>query len=90
VAQFKYLGTTVKNQNLIQEGIKTRLNSGNATHKSVQNLLCSRLLYKNIKLKIWKIIILLVVLCGRETKGDAMPAAKEMISQSLDTFTGSS
>jgi hypothetical protein len=27
--QFKYLGTTVTNQNLIQEEIKRRLNSGN-------------------------------------------------------------
>jgi hypothetical protein len=30
VAQFTYLGTTVTNQNLIQEEIKGRLNSGNA------------------------------------------------------------
>jgi hypothetical protein len=38
-----YLGTTVTNQNLIQEEIK-RLNSGNACYNSVQNLLSSRLL----------------------------------------------
>jgi hypothetical protein len=46
VAQFKYLGMTVTNQNLIQEEIKRRLNSGNACYHSVQNLLSSRLLAK--------------------------------------------
>jgi hypothetical protein len=35
VAQFKYLGTTVTYQNLIQEEIKRRLNSGNACYRSV-------------------------------------------------------
>jgi hypothetical protein len=44
VSQFKYLGTTVTNQNLIQEEIKRRLDSGNANYHSVQNLLSSRLL----------------------------------------------
>jgi hypothetical protein len=39
VAQFKYLGTTVTNQKLIQEKIKRRLNSSNACYLSVQNLL---------------------------------------------------
>jgi hypothetical protein len=46
VSQFKYLGTTVTNQNLIQEEIKRRLNSGNACYNSVQNLVSSRLLSK--------------------------------------------
>jgi hypothetical protein len=45
VAQFRCLGTTITNQNQIQE-IKWRLNSGNACYHSVQNLLSSRLLSK--------------------------------------------
>jgi hypothetical protein len=62
-----YLGTTVTYQNLIQEEIKRRLNSGKACYHSVQNLFSSRLLSKNVKVRINKSIILLVVLYGRET-----------------------
>jgi hypothetical protein len=36
--QFKYMRTTVTNQNLIQEEIKRRVNTGNAFPLSVQNL----------------------------------------------------
>jgi hypothetical protein len=67
VSQFKYLGTTVTNQNLIQEEIKRRFNSGNACYSSVQNLLSSRLLSKNLKIRIYKTIILPVVLYLCET-----------------------
>jgi hypothetical protein len=67
VSQFKYLGTTVTNQNLIQEEIKKRMNSGNACYHSVQNLLSSCLLSKNLKVRIYKTIILPVVLYGYET-----------------------
>jgi hypothetical protein len=67
VSQFKYLGTTVTNQNLIQEEIKRRLNSGNACYHSVQNLLSSRLLSTNLNIRIYKTIILPVVLYGCET-----------------------
>jgi hypothetical protein len=52
VTEFKYLGMTVTNQNLIQDEIKRRLNSGNACYHSVKNLLT---------------IILPVVLYGCET-----------------------
>jgi hypothetical protein len=34
VAQFRYFGTTEKNQSLIQEEMKRRLNSGNACYHS--------------------------------------------------------
>jgi hypothetical protein len=67
VSQFKYLGTTVTNQNVIQEEIRRRLNSGNACYHSVQNLLSSRLLSKSLIIRIHKTIILSVVLYGCET-----------------------
>jgi len=38
VEDFKYLGTTLTNQNSIQEEIKSRLKSGNACYHSKQNL----------------------------------------------------
>jgi hypothetical protein len=47
--QYKYLRTTVTKQNLIQEEIKRRLNSGNACYLAVQNILSYRLLSKNGK-----------------------------------------
>jgi hypothetical protein len=66
VAQFRYLGTSITNDNLIEEEIKRRLNSGNACYHSVQNLMSSRLLSKNINVRIYKTIILPVVLYGCE------------------------
>ena len=54
-------------QNSIAEEIKSRLRSGNACYHSVQNLLSSRLLSKNLKIKIYRTIILPVVLHGCET-----------------------
>jgi hypothetical protein len=66
VEEFKYLGTTLTNQNSIQEEIKSKL-SGNACYHSVQNLLSSSLLSKNLKIKIFRIVILPVVLYGCET-----------------------
>jgi hypothetical protein len=57
----------MSNQNLIQEEIKRRLKSGNACYNSIQNLLSSRLLSKNLKIRVYKTIIVPVVLYGCET-----------------------
>ena len=64
--EFKYLGTTLTNQNCIAEEIKSRLRSRNACYHWLQNLLSSRLLSKNLKIKIYRTIILPVVLYGCE------------------------
>ena len=54
VEVFKYLGTTLTHQNSIAEEMKSRLRLGNAYYHSVQNLLSSRLLSKNLKIKIYR------------------------------------
>ena len=51
----------------IQGEIKCRLKAGNSCYYSVKTLLSSRLLFKNLKIKIYKTIILPVVLYGCET-----------------------
>jgi sorting nexin-29 len=67
VAKFRYRGTTLTDQNHMHDEIKSRLNSGNACYHSVQSLLSSRLLSRNIKVKIYNTIVLPVVLYGCET-----------------------
>ena len=47
--------------------MKSRFQSGNACYYSVQNLLSSRLLSKNLKIKIHRTLILPDVLYGCET-----------------------
>ena len=58
---------TLTNQNSIQEVIKNIKNSENACYHSVQNFLSFSLLYKNLKIKIYRTIILPVVRYGCET-----------------------
>jgi hypothetical protein len=53
---------------LIHEEIKRKLNSGNVCYNSVQNLLSSRLLSRNVKIRIYKTIILPMVLYECETR----------------------
>jgi hypothetical protein len=67
VEEFKYLETTLMNQNSIHEEIKSTLKSGNACYHSVPNLLFSRLLSKNTNIRVYRTIILPVVLYECET-----------------------
>ena len=62
VQEFTYLGTTLTNQNSMQKEVKSRLKSGNTCYYSVQKLLSSSLLSKNLKIHIYRIIMLPVVL----------------------------
>jgi hypothetical protein len=67
VAKFKYVRTTLTDQNCMHKEIKSRLNSGKACYHLVQSLLSSHLLSRNLQVKIYKTIILPVVLYGCET-----------------------
>ncbi|KAJ4435173.1 hypothetical protein ANN_23749 [Periplaneta americana] len=67
VEKFKYLGATVTNINDTREEIKRRINVGNVCYYSVEKLLSSSLPSKNLKVRIYKTIILPVLLYGCET-----------------------
>jgi hypothetical protein len=67
VAKFKYLGKTLTDQKCMHEEFTSRLNSESVCYHSVQSLPTSRLLSRNVKVKIHKIIILPFVLHGSET-----------------------
>jgi hypothetical protein len=62
--------TAVENKNSIHQENNIGLNWGNACYRAVQNPLCSRLLSKILKTeayKIYRTVILPLVLCGFET-----------------------
>jgi hypothetical protein len=67
VEEFKYLRTPLTNKNFIQEELEIRLKLGNAYYYSVQNLLSSGFLSKNLKIRIYRSTIMPVVLYGCET-----------------------
>jgi hypothetical protein len=67
VEEFKYFGATITNRNSIHEEIKSRLMSENACYHSMQNLLSATLLSKNAIVRVYRTIILPVVLYGCES-----------------------
>jgi hypothetical protein len=67
VEELKYLGTTLTNRNSVHEETKSRLKLGNACYHSVQNLLSFRLLSKNTKIRVYRTVVLPVVLYGCES-----------------------
>jgi hypothetical protein len=62
MSQLKYLGTRVTNEIFIKGEFKKRLNSGSGCFHSGQNLLSSRLLSSKLKIRIYRTVILPVVL----------------------------
>jgi hypothetical protein len=76
------------NQNCIHEEVKSTLNSGNACYHIVQNLLSSQLLSKTIKIKIYRRIILPVVLYGCETWSLTLIAEHRLRKSERDEVTG--
>jgi hypothetical protein len=67
VEKFKFLRTTLTDQNCLHEEIQSVLNLGNACNHSVQSLPSSHLQSRNLKVKMYKTIILPDVLYGCET-----------------------
>ncbi|KAJ4426699.1 hypothetical protein ANN_26497 [Periplaneta americana] len=67
VEKFIFLAAKLTNINDTREEIKRRINMGNACYYSVEKLLSSSLLSKNLKVRIYKTVILPVVLYGCET-----------------------
>ena len=88
VEHFGYLGTNLTNQNSIQEGNKCRMKSQNACYHSVQKLLFYSLLFKNIKMKVYRTTVFPLfckgVKLGQNKKG---PPGPHCVTQSRNCYT---
>ena len=67
MGELRYLGTTLTNKNCIQEEIKSLLKVGNACYHLVQNLFSSTFLSEDMKIEIYRTIMLRVVLYECDT-----------------------
>ena len=81
VKSFKYLGSTVNGNNSIDEEIKRRISLGNKEFYANQDLLKSKLLTKNSKLRMYKTLVRPVVTYACE-----MWVLKENIKTKLKVF----
>jgi hypothetical protein len=67
ISRFTYLGSVLTENNSIIAEISERIKIGNATFYKNPKLLTSKLLTRNIKLKLYLILIIPVVTYGAET-----------------------
>jgi hypothetical protein len=67
VEHFKYLGTTLTNRNSIHEEKKRKLKSENVFYNSLQAILFSSFMSKNVKIKTYTAVNYPVVSYGCET-----------------------
>jgi len=81
VGKFRIVGMTVTNQNYIHREVKDRLNLGNPCHYSVQNVSCFCFLYRNPKIKMYRSIVVPIVLPpqGKNIEGICKQSAEENI-----------
>jgi len=67
VNSFKYLGSTVNTGNSIEEEIKERIVAGNRAHHVHKKLFTSKLISRNIKLRLYNTLIRPIVTYASET-----------------------
>jgi hypothetical protein len=87
VEQSKYLGTVLMDRNSIQEEINRRLELRNSCYHSVLNLVSSRLLTENT-IKIYRNIVLPVVLYGCTTWSPTLTVLRKITGLKRDEVTG--
>jgi hypothetical protein len=85
VAKVKYLRTAARNKNSIHEELDSRLDSGNTGLLSFQNLLSSRLVSKNLKIKIYTMRLLENSVL-RRILGPKWEAGEDYIMRSFITY----